>query len=171
MIINAEIVSQPIAGSYKERIYDISSNWNSQHWTWVKFTDDELSEWYGEFRGFPIDVALSTKYNTVLILTSDYLYQLDCSSKEIIEYEEQPRYQNLTVTSCGDFIVSDYCYIELMEGTLSETRILNSPIEMDMIKFGQWDNKKLRITCEELFNGSNTIELELDGDSFEITIK
>lgn len=171
MIINAEITSQPISGSYKEGIYDISSSWNSQHWTWVKFTDDELPKWYGEFRGFPIDVALSTKYNTVLILTSDYLYQLDCSSKEIIEYEEQPRYQNLIVTPSGDFIVSDYCYIELIEETISETKTLSSPIEIDMIKFYKWNNNKLKITCEELFNESNTIELELDGDSFKITIK
>lgn len=77
MIIDAEIMGQP---------YDILSKWNSPKWTWVKFINDDFSEWCGEFRGEPRGVALSKKYNQILILTSDYLYQLDCLNGVITNY-------------------------------------------------------------------------------------
>lgn len=78
MIIKAEVINQPYSGEYNERIYDISSPWNSQSWAWIKFTNEDLTEWCGNFRGFPRDVAVSKKYNSVLVLTSDYLFKLDC---------------------------------------------------------------------------------------------
>lgn len=171
MIIDVEIMSQPLAGEYEERIYDISSQWNSQKWTWVKFTNDDFSEWCGEFRGEPKGVALSKKYNQILILTSDYLYQLDCLNEEIREYKEQPQYQNLTVTPSGDFIVADYYDIELIKTTIRDTKLLDSPIKMDMIKFCKWNNNKLLIVCEEFLNWGNSVVLELDGDTFKITKK
>jgi hypothetical protein len=87
MIVEAEIINQPYSGQFKERIYDIPSRWNSQDWTWVKFTDADFAEWCGEFRGFARGVVVSTKYNSVLVLTSDYLSQLNCNSGDIIEYE------------------------------------------------------------------------------------
>lgn len=37
MVIDVKIMSQPIAGKYKERIYDILSQWNSQKWTWIRY--------------------------------------------------------------------------------------------------------------------------------------
>jgi hypothetical protein len=37
MISTAEIINLPYSGQYEEKIYDISSPWNSQEWTWVKF--------------------------------------------------------------------------------------------------------------------------------------
>lgn len=40
VITNAEIIDQPFSGQYKERIYDVTSPWNSQDWTWVKFEDE-----------------------------------------------------------------------------------------------------------------------------------
>jgi hypothetical protein len=133
--------------------------------------NDDFSEWYGEFRGEPRGAALSKKYNTILILTSDYLYLIDCLNGEIIEYEEQPQYLNLTVTPSGDFIVSDYYNIELIRSTIKDTELLDSPIEMDMIKFCEWNENKLLIICEEFLNWSNTVKLELDGETFEIAIK
>jgi hypothetical protein len=145
MIIDVKIMNQPIAGKYKERIYDISSQWNSQKWTWIRFMNDDFSECYGEFRGEPRGAALSKKYNTILILTSDYLYLIDCLNGEIIEYEEQPQYLNLTVTPSGDFIVSDYYNIELIRTTIKDTELLDSPIKMDMIKFCEWNENKLLI--------------------------
>lgn len=171
MIIDAKITNQPLAGEHEERIYDISSQWNSEKWTWVKFTNDNLSEWYGEFRGESRGVVISKKYNQVLILTSDYLYQLDCLNKQIKEYEEQPQYENLTVTPSGDFIVADYYDIQLIKNTIKDKKILDSPIKMDMIKFQEWNNNKLLIVCEEFLNWSGTVILELDGDSFEIIKK
>ena len=171
MIIDVKIISQPIAGENKERIYDIASKWNSQKWTWVKFLNDDLSEWCGEFRGESRDVAISKKCNQVLVLTSDYLYQLDSLNGEITGYEEQPEYQDLTVTPSGDFIIADYYNIELIKTSIKDTEMLTSPIKMDMIKFCKWNNNKLLIICEEFLNWGNTVELELDGDTFEITVK
>jgi len=171
MIIDVEIISQPLAGEYEERIYDISSQWNSQNWTWVKFTNDDFSEWCGEFRGEPRGVVLSKKYNNILILTSDYLHQFDCLNEEIMEYEEQPQYQNLTVTPSGDFILADFYDIELIKTTIKDAKLLDSPIKMDMINFCKWSNNKLSIVCEEFLNWGNYVELELDGDTFEITKK
>lgn len=40
MIINAEIISRPDSGEYSERIFDVESAWNSQSWTFVRFTDE-----------------------------------------------------------------------------------------------------------------------------------
>lgn len=103
LITKVEIIDQPYSGQYKERIYDISSPWNSQHWTWVKFENEDFSEWCGEFREHPRAVAFSKKYRNVLVLTSDFLFKIDCLSGELTEYESQPQYQSLTVTPSGGF--------------------------------------------------------------------
>lgn len=108
LIIEAEIIDQPHSGQYKEKIYDISSPWNSQNWTWIKFINEDFTEWCGEFRGLARNISISRKYNQVLLLTSDYLFQLDCLNSEIIKYEPQPQYQDLTVTPLGDFLLADY---------------------------------------------------------------
>jgi len=108
MIVKAEIIIQPLSGQYKEKNFDIPSTWNSPNWTWVKFEDEDLNEWCGEFRGIPRGIALSKKYKTVLVLTSDYLFQVGCDSGELTEYESQPQHQCLTVTPSGDYIIADY---------------------------------------------------------------
>lgn len=171
MIIEVEIIDQPYSGQYEERIYDISSPWNSQNWTWVKFLNDDFIEWCGEFRGLPRNAAISKKHNHVLILTSDYLFQLDCLSTELMEYESQPQYMNLTVTPFGDFLVADYYSINIIESSLEDKKLLESPIEMDMIKFGRWTDNKLSITGDEFLNWDNNVELELDSETLKITIK
>jgi hypothetical protein len=171
MIVKAEIISQPLSGKFDERIYDIPSRWNSQHWTWVKFVNDDFTEWCGEFKGQARGIALSTKSNIVLVLTSDYLYQLDCIGGDIMEYESDPLYQSLTVSPSGDFIIADYYSIEVIESTISEKKTIEGPLEMDMIKFLRWTNNKLSVRCYEIVNWDNHVELELDGDSFELNIK
>lgn len=170
MITKAEIINQPYYGQFQERIYDISSPWNSQNWTWVKFEEDR-NEWCGQFRGSPRAVALSRKYHKVLVLTSDYLFQVDCYSGECTEYESSPQYQSLTVTPVGDFIIADDYSIEKIESTLKDKILLESPIKMDGIKFHGWSNNQLLITCDEFLNWENHVQLELDGDTFEIKIK
>lgn len=172
MINKAEIIDQPYSGQYKEKIYDVLSPWNSQNWTWVKFENEDFNEWCGEFRGSPRSVALSKKYNNVLVLTSDYLFRLDCLSGEVIEYESQHLYQSLTVTPSGEFIIADDYSIQKIESNLKDLTLLESPLEMmDMIKFKGWSNNKLSITCNELINWDNKFVLELDGDTLELTIK
>ena len=171
MIIKAEIIDPPYSGQYKERIYDITSQWNSPNWTWVKFLNEDYTEWCGEFRGSPRNVAISKKYNHILILTSDYLFQLDCLNSELIEYESEPQYQNLTATPLGDFLVADYYSIDLIESALEDKKPVESPIKMDMIKFDGWSNNKLSIKCYEFLNWDNHVELELDSETLEISIK
>ncbi|MDR4946072.1 hypothetical protein [Neobacillus cucumis] len=171
MITKAEIINQPFSGQYKERIYDIKSSWNSPDWTWVKFEDEDFNEWCGEFRGSPRGVAVSTKYKTVLVLTSDYLFQVDCDSGELTEYESEPQYQCLTVTPSGDFVIADYYHIEKIESSLKDTKRVKSPIKMDTIMFHGWSKNKLLITCDEFLNWDNHLELELDGYTLEITLK
>lgn len=48
---------------------------------------------------------------------------------------------------------------------------MESSIKMDMIKFREWSDKKLSITCDEFLNWDNHVELELDIETLEITIK
>lgn len=107
MIIEAEIISQPYSGEFTERIYDNESAWNSQSWTFIKFTNDDYTEWCGQFRGFPRQVSVSTISNLILVLTSNYLYQLDRETGNLLELEDQPQYQILTVAPNGNFILAD----------------------------------------------------------------
>lgn len=171
MIISANIINQPFSGQYMERIYDISSPWNSTEWTWVKFVNDDFNEWCGEFRGLARDVALSKKNNLILILTSDYLYKLDVIHGGLIEYISQPQYQSLTVTPLGDFLVADDYHIYTFETSLNEEKSLSSPIEMDNIKFHYWTNRTLSISCEEFLNCDKHVDLELDCETLKICVK
>ena len=59
MIIKAEVISQPLAGEYEEVIFDYSSSFKSSYWGWIKFTNDDYTEWIGEFRGQAIGVEIS----------------------------------------------------------------------------------------------------------------
>ncbi|MBM7603068.1 hypothetical protein JOC75_001038 [Metabacillus crassostreae] len=170
MIIKAEIITQPYSGEFKEKIYDIPNPWTSQDWTWIKFSNNDLTEWCGNFRGFPREVAVSKKHSCVLVLTSDYLFKLDCISGELTGYESQPQYQSLTVSPSGDFIIADYYEIKIIKSTLTERKHVDSPMKMDMIKFHKWSNNKLSISCEE-FLSWNHVELELDGKTFEVSVK
>jgi hypothetical protein len=171
MIIKAEISAQPYSGEYRERIYDNQSAKNSQDWTYIKFSNEDFSEWFGHFRGFPTGVAISNKYNSVLVLTSDYLFQLDSRSEDLIAFEEQMQYQNLTVSPSGEFIVSDNHKIEIISSTITVKNLLESPVEMDMIKFGNWRDGKLYFTCDEFLNWGRHLEMLLYDNTFQVHIK
>lgn len=58
-----------------------------------------------------------------------------------------------------------------MESSIDDQEPLGSPINTDMIKFGRWTNNKLSIMCDEFLNWDNHVELELDCETLEITIK
>jgi hypothetical protein len=171
MIIKAEIINQPYSGEYKEKIFNVTSPWDSQYWTWIKFVNEDFTEWCGEFRGLCRNIAISKKYKQVLILTSDYLFQLDCLSSELIDYESQPQYQDLTVTPLGDFLLADYYDIYLIGVSLDDKKPLESPINMDMIKFREWSNNKLSIICDDFLNWGRHLELELNSETLDISIK
>ncbi len=171
MVIEAEIISQPYSGEYTEKIYDNESAWNSQSWTFIKFTNDDYSEWCGQFRGFPRQVAISTFKNIILVLTSDYLYQLDRETGTLIDLEDQPQYQNLTTTPNGDFILADYYNFEKVSTTIKQKTSIESPIQMDMIEFKKWNNSKLEFTCDEFLNWDRHLTMTYDSETNKIEIK
>lgn len=166
MIRNASIIAQPYSGEYTERIYDIESVWNSGDWTWVKF-DDDGEAWCGEFRGAPRGVALSKKYFNVYILTSDYLYVLDCENGEIKSYEAQPQYTSITASPRGDILIADDYSINLVKNTLDELEEISMPFQTDMLRFHEWSGNILKISCYEFLEWGKEIELFLDADSFQ----
>lgn len=171
MIIDAQLNDQPISGVYLERIFDIPSPWNTQGWTWIKFTEEDFKEWYGNFRGFPRNVAISVKHQLILVLTSDYLFKLDQSSGELMKYEPQSDYRFLTASPTGDFIVADYYNIYLLHPDLQSVTSIPSPMELDMIEFKGWKNNKLLIHCIEFLSENVSYTLELDGETLEISVR
>jgi len=171
MIEEAKIISQPYSGEFEERVYDIESVWNSQDWSWVKFINDDYSEWCGQFRGFPRQVAVSKKYNTILILTSDYLFQLDRLFGDIIETERMPLYHSLTVAPNGEYIIADYYRIEKISNNINLKVEIESPVPMDMIEFGNWSGNTLKITCNEFMNWDRHLIIEYNCETDKIEIK
>ncbi len=171
MIIDAEIINQPYSGIYTERIYDNQSAWNSQSWTFIKFSNEDYTEWVGHFRGFPREVSVSTSINIVLVLTSDYLFELDRKTGSLLELESQPQYHNLTVSPYGDFILADYYNIEIVRKTIKNKELIESPIEMDMIEFQKWNNGKLDFSCDECLNWDRHLIMSYDYETNKIEIK
>ena len=171
MIIEAEIISQPYSGEYTERIYDNESAWNSQSWTFIKFINDDYSEWCGQFRGFPKKVAISTIQDIILVLTSDYLFQLDRETGNLTNWEDQPQYQNLTVTPSGDFILADYYNLEKVTTSIKQKEPIESPIQMDIIEFKDWEKSKLEFTCDEFLNWDRHLTMTYDSNTNKIEIK
>jgi hypothetical protein len=170
MIIEAEIISQPNSGEYTERIYDNESPWNSQSWAFIKITNDDCTEWCGQFRGFPRQVAISKKNKSVLVLTSDYLFQLDIETSNLINIEDQPQYQNLTVAPNGDFILADYYNFEKVSTSIKNKEQIESPIQMDIIEFKMWENEKLEFTCDEFLNWDRHLTMVYDCGTNKIEI-
>lgn len=168
MIIELQIINQPLSGEYKEKIYDLKSKGNSRDWTWVKFTNADYTEWCGQFQGSPINIEMSEKHNTIVLLTSDYLFMLSREDGSLIEYDDYELYRNLTLTPKGDYLISDYFTIELFADSLSSKQIIESPFEMDMIEFREWTNNKLLITCEETRNYEAHHKLLLDSETLEL---
>jgi len=171
MIIDAEIISQPNSGEYKERIYDNESAWNSQSWTFIKFANDDYSEWCGQFRGFPRQVAISTAGSVILVLTSDYLYQLDRETGNLTDLEDQPQYQKLTVAPNGDFILADYHNFEKVTTSIKHKESIESPIQMDFIEFKNWESSKLEFTCDEFLNWDRHLTMIYNSETNKIEIK
>jgi len=152
MIDQIDIINQPYSGEYEERIYEHQSPWNSQSWTWVKFTKEDKSEWVGQIRGHPRQVAISTTLKETIILTSDYVYRINNLTGDIIELDEKPPYHNLTVSPNGEIIFADYYQIEKMNSSLADMEIISNPIKMDKIELTEMKNDKIRHTSDEYNN-------------------
>ncbi|MFK7968727.1 MAG: hypothetical protein AB8F95_00075 [Bacteroidia bacterium] len=170
MIIFAEIIDQPSSGEYDEKIYDHQSPWNSQTWTYIKFTNADHDEWCGVFRGQGRDVALAAHQQEVIVLTSDYAWRLRQQDGTVLELEDRPSYRNLTIAPSGEIVISDYYHIWRINGTLKTLIPIPSPVQMDLIQFKNWSGNVLRIACDEFMSGRH-LELELDAASWKIELK
>lgn len=168
--MKAKIINQPKSGEYEERIYDIKSPWNSQSWTWIKFTDKNGINKVGQFRGMPIQVKVSDLRNEIIVLTSDHIFQLDINELNIIETKRQTQYQDLEVSPKGAFIFHNYYEILKMENSLSEMTKIESPFEMDDIQFIKWNGNELIFTCEEFGNWSRLETMELNTSDWKIKV-
>ncbi len=171
MIIEGEVIYQPMSGEFRERIYDKENIWNSQDWTFIKFTNDDFTEWCGHFRGFPGQIAISTARNIILVLTPDYLYQIDRETGNLMDLEGTLLYKSLTVTPEGDFILEDGYNIDKITDSVKYAERVESPVQMDNIKFGNWLNSKLEFTCEELMNWQRNLIMSYDSQNNIIQIE
>ena len=169
--LKTEIINQPYSGEFKERIYDIESPWNSQSWTWIKFTDEDLNETVGQFRGTPKEVKYSENRNEIIVLTSDYVFLLNASDLNVIESESQPEYQDVEVSPNGIFFFHNYYEIEKMNSSLSDLTEIQSPFKMDDIRFRKWNGKILEFECDEFTNWDRSEIMELDTNEWKIRIK
>lgn len=153
MIIRVEIIEQPFSGEYEEIIYDVESCWNSSFWTYIKFINKDSKEWCGVFRGRSGQVSISMKHNIILILTSDYLFQLDIHFGKLMIYDDHRNYyQGLTVSPLQDFIICDYSSIYKIKGNIYERTELEFPMSIslvDYVKLKKWESNILEFTCEE----------------------
>ncbi len=170
MICSAEHIKQPLSGQYVEKIYDISSNWNSANWTWIRF-EDENDEWCGNFRGEFRGVSISKKLGVVVVLTTDYMFILDINNAKLIEYDFHPDYTDLTTSPDGDVLITDGSGIErLVNGEnekLESVVIPYIPVQTDNLRFVEWNGNTLKITCNEYLKYDNEIELYLDYKTME----
>ncbi|MCX2746172.1 hypothetical protein OO013_20000 [Mangrovivirga sp. M17] len=168
MIIATEIINQPYSGQYEERVYDIESPWNSQLWTWVKFIMDNGTEWVGNFRGEPHGVAISNKFNSCIVLTSDYLFLLDLKNGELIESDRNHTFTYLTTSPFGDYIIIDFYKIEKITDGLNNIIKIESPIEMDIIEVKGWNGNLLEFSCVELGVYDKEYFMQFDSETEEI---
>lgn len=171
MIVRGEIIDQPDSGQFDERIYDNTSPWNSQSWTWIKFTNDDLTEWVGQFRGMSRGIAISEKLKQTIVLTSDYIFRLDNDTANILEIENQPQYHSLTIAPDGTFVFADYYNIERLRDGFKNMELIKGAIEMDMIKFTGWISDRLLFTCDEFTNWERHLEMVLDSRDWTIRIR
>lgn len=161
MICNAEHIEQPYSGEYTEKIYDIKNPWNSSDWTWIKFTE-ENSVWCGEFRGRYRGVAVSERLGIIVVLTSDYMYVLDINTADIIEYDSQPDYVDITTSPYGDIFVTDGYGIEMFTNSkVSDLEVIIVPVNPDNLRFEKWNDNILKISCYDFYTYEN-VELYFD---------
>lgn len=170
MICSAERIEQPYSGQYVERIYDIKSPWNSREWTWIKF-EDENGEWCGEFRGKYRGVSVSKKLGIVVVLTSDYMYTLDINTADLIEYDSQSDFVDITTSPNGDIFLTDGYSIEIVvkdnDEKIETTVVDYMPVNPDNLRFEEWNNNILKISCCEFYHWENELELYLDCETLE----
>ncbi|MCY1460735.1 hypothetical protein D9M71_783180 [compost metagenome] len=85
-------------------------------------------------------------------------------------WEDQPQYQNLTVAPNGDFILADYYNFEKVTTSIKQKEPIESPIQMDIIEFKDWEKSKLEFTCDEFLNWDRHLTMIYDSETKKIEI-
>lgn len=171
MITTAQITAAPISGLYTEKIYDAPIY--TENWTWIKFETNEYETFYGQFKGVPLQIALSKHNPYFYVLTDSLLYEV--SRENPSDYTAHDRYDfggtitNLTLTPSGQLLLSNYyellqantplCKIE--EDLLDKLIKIIPPVQLDDIKFKDWHNDSLQIQANYI-GSSDTVKLYFD---------
>lgn len=170
MIIGVEIINQPYSGEYNEVIYDIeNSNWKSSNWGWIKFINEDYTEWCGEFRGVILGAKLSKRFNTILILTSDCLFMLDRMSGKIIDIDEQSVYNQITISPSDEYILGSPYEIVIIKESIRYPINVELPQGCCSINFVKWQGYQLVIEFEDFIETGDFLIAILDTKTYEIT--
>ncbi|MBC7777247.1 MAG: hypothetical protein H7246_17575 [Phycisphaerae bacterium] len=146
----ATFISQPTAGQFDEKSFDLESVWKSTNWCWVKFTTDNGQEWVGAFRGTPVKSAVANKIKQAAILTDDCFYILDIDKKEVIFLEPQTEYKDLIAVPTNDiFLVATYYQIGLFDKDFN-LHLISTEYNMDNITFKNYDGDILNIEWDNV---------------------
>ena len=160
MITSAQITAPPISGLFNELVYDAQGS--TENWTWVKLETNRFETSYGQFKGSPIQVALSELNPYFYVLTKSFLYEInreDPSQFIALDYYDLAgSITNLTITSLGELLLSsDYVLFKmpapfnLITGDFIDSFIeIENPIHVDNIQFKNWHNDQLQIEADYL---------------------
>ncbi|WP_195987575.1 hypothetical protein [Clostridium sp. D53t1_180928_C8] len=171
MIIGAEIIGQPYSGEYKEVIYDIPCiHWKSEYWGWVRFTNQDYSEWCGDFRGKILGVEMSKRFNSILILTTDCLFVLDKTTGELIDNNVRPEYEQLTLSPLEEYILVSYGEILIIKDSTNDLVKVNIPSNVYSVKFLEWQGHNLILKFEDCNGIDMYSNVSLDSKTYEIVL-
>lgn len=169
MITQAQIVEQPIAGTYEEFVFNATES--TEQWTWVKLVDEEYNETIGQFPGAPNQVALSLMHPVFYVLTDAFLFEIqreDPSRYTSYDFWELgTMFKNVTITPEGMPIFSDDYQIFIFQESFETRHELTLPYEVDMIQFVDWNDHLLTIHAQEFFGG-RPVRLVLNAQTMSI---
>lgn len=158
-----QIINQPIAGKYEEKIFP--ENKLIKYCSWVKFERADYSEWCGCFSGVVFQCVVLEDTSLVLIGTSEAIYKIDSETKKQIQLlyvdyeidgiyfksmEVAPDKKHLIACDVtGSRIFSIDWNLKIKE--------INPIAQIDSIDFKCWENEYLYFECEEYINWSSIL--------------
>ena len=99
------------------------------------------------------------------------MFILDIHTAELIKYDSQANYIDITTSSNGSIFLTDGYGVEIVVKNSNdkiETSVIESiPVNPDNLKFEEWHNHILKMSCCEFLNWENEVELYLDCESLE----
>lgn len=154
------------------RFYGDENMLESRCFTLIKFIENNARHWNAIFYGKYGKIAVSKPHDIILILTTHYLFQLDKKTGDIMEWEENLQYANLTLTPKGDFLIAGLFdnYIEKITSNIKSKEIIKSPIRYENINFQDWDKENLNIKCGGYYKGYPVATMIYNNDTNKIEL-